>query len=125
MNDPVDIVRGLRLLGTGVLNAISSHHMPLMIESADLIEKLRDENERLQALLTPVRHDTDPQTDPSYPKTVDDVLSLLSAYIADFLPDEVCPGDEYYAAWERQARPVIEHIMQPPKLIFKQPEGRE
>jgi hypothetical protein len=74
--------------------------------------ELREENERLRALLEPCRPDTDAQTDASYPKTVDDVLSLLSAYIADFLPDDVCPGDEYFGAWERQARRVVGPIMQ-------------
>jgi hypothetical protein len=70
------------------------------------------EVERLCQLLEPCRPDTDAQTDDAYPKTVNDVLSLLSAYIADFLPDDVCPGDEYFGAWERQARKVIAPMMQ-------------
>jgi hypothetical protein len=74
--------------------------------------QLRKENTVLRGLLEPCRADTDAQTDSSYPRTVNDVLSLLSAYIADFLPDDVCPGDEYFAAWERQARKVIHPIME-------------
>jgi hypothetical protein len=77
------------------------------------MENLRIENDRLLAILEPCRPDADAQTDPSYPATVNDVLHLLSCYIADFLPDDMVPGDEYYAAWERQARPVIERIMKP------------
>ena len=79
---------------------------------ASALTKGADEIERLRKLLEPCRPDTDAQTDPSYPKTVDDVLSLLSAYIADFLPEDVCPDDEYFGAWERQARKVVGPIMQ-------------
>lgn len=75
-------------------------------------DEARNEIERLRALLEPCRPDTDAQTDPAYPQTVNDVLSLLSAYIADFLPAECCPGDEYFAAWERQARKVVEPLVQ-------------
>lgn len=75
------------------------------------VDELREENERLRALLEPCRPDTNTQTDQSYPKTVNDVLSLLSAYISDFLPDDICPDDEYFGAWERQARKVVEPIM--------------
>jgi hypothetical protein len=76
-------------------------------------DKLRAENEELRELLQPCRPDTDAQTDPAYPATVNDVLHLLSCYIADFLPDDVILSDEYFSAWERQARPVIERIMKP------------
>lgn len=74
--------------------------------------ELRDEIERLRALLEPCRHDTDTQTDSRYPMTVNDHLSLLSAYIADFLPDDVDVDDEYYGAWERQARPTILRLIE-------------
>jgi hypothetical protein len=71
-----------------------------------------NENARLRSLLAPFRPDTDAQTDASYPATVNDVLHLLSCYIMDFLNmDDVEVGDEYIAAWERQARPVIERLM--------------
>ena len=73
--------------------------------------RLRAENEQLRELLTPCRPDTDALTDASYPATVNDVLHLLSCYMADFLPDSVVVGDEYFAIWERQARPVIERLM--------------
>ena len=69
-----------------------------------------DEIERLQSLLEPCRHDSDTQTDSGYPCTTNDYLSLLSAYIADYMPEECIPGDEYFAAWERAARPVIERL---------------
>ena len=81
------------------------------VEKEEELTRLRAENEKLRALLIPCRPDTDAQTDPAYPATVNDVLHLLSCYIADFLPDAVELGYEYYAAWERQARPVIERIM--------------
>ena len=73
-----------------------------------------DEIERLQSLLEPCRHDSDTQTDSGYPCTTNDYLSLLSAYIADYMPEECIPGDEYFAAWERAARPVIERLTREP-----------
>lgn len=69
---------------------------------------LCDEIERLTALLTPCRSDTDIE-DVGYPRTTNDVLSLLSAYIVDVMPESI-PGDEYFGAWERLARPVIERL---------------
>ena len=69
------------------------------------------EIERLRELLEPCRLDTDPQTDSGYPKTVNDYLSLLGAYIADVMPDDAVPDDEYFGAWERLARPVIERLV--------------
>ena len=98
-----DIVDRLR-----ITHFMDGHEVGVTTQRAEAA----DEIERLRKLLEPCRPDTDAQTDPSYPKTVDDVLSLLSAYIADFLPDDVCPGDEYFGAWERQARKVVEPIME-------------
>lgn len=79
-------------------------------EVSQELASMRAEKEKLRALLTPCRPDTDAQTDPAYPETVNDVLHLLSCYWGDFLPDDVELSDEYYAAWERQARPVIERL---------------
>lgn len=76
--------------------------------SADLCRRVADEIERLTSLLTSCRSDTDIE-DVGYPRTANDVLSLLSAYIVDVMPDPI-PGDEYFGAWERLARPVIERL---------------
>jgi len=103
MTDPSDIVQRLR-----VTHFLDGHEIGMTKQRAEAA----DEIERLRKLLEPCRPDTDAQTDASYPKTVDDVLSLLSAYIADFLPDDVCPDDEYFGAWERQARRVIGPLME-------------
>jgi hypothetical protein len=97
-----DIVDRLR-----ITHFMDGHEVGVTTQRAEAA----DEIERLRALLEPCRPDTDAQTDPRYPKTVDDVLSLLSAYIADFMPAESVPGDEYFGAWERQARKVVEPIM--------------
>ncbi|MDD4888682.1 MAG: hypothetical protein PHU85_02035, partial [Phycisphaerae bacterium] len=62
-------------------------------------------------LLEPCRPDTDSQTPEgaaAYPATVNDVLSLLSSHWADVM--QACPTDEYFGAWERLARPVIERL---------------
>ena len=69
------------------------------------------EVERLTKLLEPCKPDTDAQTDNSYPKTTNDIISLLSDYIADFMPGDTVPDDTYFAAWERQARPVIDKLV--------------
>lgn len=76
--------------------------------------------EELENLLTPCRPDSDTQTSYDYPCTVNDILSLLSCYWSDFIEDtEFVPDDAYFAAWERQARPVIE------KALALTPKGGE
>lgn len=82
------------------------------IDVSAMCREAADEIKRLRGLLEPCRHDTDTQADAGYPRTVNDVLSLLSAYIADFMPEDACPGDEYFAAWERQARKIVAPIME-------------
>jgi hypothetical protein len=98
-----DIVDRLR-----ITHFMDGHEVGVTTQRAEAA----DEIERLRGLLEPCRPDTDAQVDASYPKTVDDVLSLLSAYICDFMPAESVPGDEYFAAWERQARRVVGPIME-------------
>lgn len=76
------------------------------------VNELNEQLAESERLLEPCRHDTDTQTDAGYPRTTNDILSLLSAYIADFLPDKFELDDKYYGAWERQARKVIEPLME-------------
>lgn len=73
-----------------------------MLEAADEIERLR-------RLLTPVRPDTDIEEGKPL-STPNDYLSLLSSYIADYMPSEAVPDDEYFGAWERAARPILQRL---------------
>lgn len=72
---------------------------------ANRARETADEIERLTKLLNPVRADSEQ----GELKTINDYLSLLPAYIVDVMPGE-CPGDEYFAAWERLAGPVLEEL---------------
>jgi hypothetical protein len=71
----------------------------------DLLVQLVGEIERLS---TPVQPDTEWTT--PYPPTVNDLLAVLSAYIADVMPVEAIPDDEHFATWERRSRLVLEPV---------------
>jgi len=55
--------------------------------------------------------DGDPLARPNYPATANDVLHLLSNYIADRFSPSIVPGDSFFAGWEQQARPVVEALV--------------
>lgn len=78
-------------------------------DCGELISRLADEVERLRRLLTPVRPDTDIEEGKPL-STPNDYLSLLSSYIADYMPSEAVPDDEYFGAWERAARPILQRL---------------
>lgn len=54
--------------------------------------------------------------------TLDDLLSLLSSYRLDFREGEI-PGDEYFAAWERQARKALSGWME--SVLATNPQAEE
>lgn len=75
-------------------------------------DEMAKEIGRLQSLLVPCRMDSTEQqwAKSPYPPTVNDCLSILSAYICDRMPAEAIPDDEYFAAWENDARPILSAI---------------
>lgn len=84
-------------------------------EESDLVpirlwREQQAEIERLQALLKPTSFDTDLQQPGSQLATVNDYLALLSCYIADYMPGDAVPDDEYFGAWERAARPILQRL---------------
>lgn len=64
----------------------------------------------LRRLLEPARMDTKERDWTDGPKTVNDLLWLMTCCMADYMPTELVPNDEYFGAWERAVRPFIEKL---------------
>ncbi len=93
--------------GAGVIPACDRQ---LMYEAKEELEQQKAEIERLRGLLEPAYTDTDLREPGSQPTTINDYIDLLSSYIADYMPSEAVPNDEYFGAWENAARPLLQRV---------------
>lgn len=80
------------------------------VSEKEELEQQKSEIARLRRLLQPAYTDTDLRESGSKPTTINDYLVLLSSYIADYMPSEAVPNDEYFGAWETAARPLLQRV---------------
>lgn len=80
------------------------------VSEKEELEQQKSEIARLRRLLEPAYTDTDLRESGSKPTTINDYLVLLSSYIADYMPSEAVPNDEYFGAWETAARPLLQRV---------------